>query len=185
MFRYVASILLITTLLISAPGASAFQPYAPFQSGDVFPQLSGRTLTNRAIKLPGDTIGKPIVVVFTFSRAAAKDARRWNEQLSRDFANAVPAYAVILLESAPKLFRGMAIAGIRSSMPLSVQDRTIVLYRDESLWKKRLAVSDDSHAYVILLGKNGLIRWRNAAGFGDAGYLALKKELYDLLQPPL
>ena len=90
--------------------------------------------------------------------------------LSKDFPNAAAIYGVILLESAPKLFRRMAVAGIMSSMPLSVQDRTIVSYQDERLWKQRLAVFDDSRAYVVFLGPRGHIQWMNSGAFTDVEY---------------
>ncbi|MGC1784270.1 MAG: hypothetical protein WA708_17235 [Acidobacteriaceae bacterium] len=117
---------------------------------------------------------QPTVLVFSFSRAAATDARQWNEHLSKDFSGNLPIYGVILLQDAPTLFRPMAVAGMRTSMPQSMQDRTLVSYRDENLWKERLHVSDDSRAYVIVLGPHGHIRWRNSGRFTNAEYAYLK-----------
>ncbi len=51
---------------------------------------------------------------------------------------------VIMLESVPLLFRGMVASGIKNDMPLAVQDRIIVSFREEELWKQRLTVTDDS-----------------------------------------
>ncbi|MGC1870206.1 MAG: hypothetical protein WA700_04540 [Acidobacteriaceae bacterium] len=152
------------------------------QVGSVFPTFSGRTVTDHPLTLPESPMSKATVLVFSFSRTAGKDARMWNERLAKDFPETVSAYGVIQLESAPKIFRRLAISGIKSSMPVSVQDRTIVLYRDEQLWRQRLAVNDESRAYVILLDQSGTIRWVNSAVFSDRTYGMLKVKLAALVQ---
>jgi ATP10 protein len=168
---------LIAGLLILAPVAKPAQNTAALHTGDPFPQLTGQTLTNKSLDLPAGGAGRPAMVVFSFTRTAGKDARLWNEHLSKDFSTVVPDYDVIVLQSVPKLFRGMAVSGIRSSMPLPLQDRTIVLYADEALWKARLAVSDDSRAYVVLLAPDGHIRWISAGAFTANTYALFKDEV--------
>ena len=86
-----------------------------------------------------------------------------------------------MLESVPKLFRGMALSGIKASMPIAMQDRTLVLYRDETLWKQRLAFSEDSRAYVLLLGPDGRIAWRGEGAFSEAAYAQVKDQLAKML----
>lgn len=167
-------------LLASLAGAAQLDA-GQLHAGELFPNISGKTLSGRPLALPAVANGKPAVVVFSFSRAAGKDARLWNERLSREFPNTVPVYEVVELESVPKLFRGMALSGIRSSMPPSMQDRTIVLYQDERLWKLRLAVSDDTRAYMVLLGPDGQLRWSNSAAYSDSEYARLKNEIQLLL----
>lgn len=149
--------------------------------GQMLPQISGQTLTGKSLELPTAAIGKPAIVIFSFSRTAGNDARSWNERLSRDFPKDVPSYTIIVLESVPKLFRGMALSGIKSSMPIPVQGRTIVVYSDEKLWKQRLAFSDDSRAYVILLGPDSRIRWSSEGAFTEPSYAGLKDQLERLL----
>jgi ATP10 protein len=155
---------------------------SPLQRGQALPQISGPALTGRSIELPAAANGKPAVVIFSFSKAAGNDARSWNERLSRDFPGDAPSFTIIVLESVPKLFRGMALSGIKSSMPSSVQDRTIVLYRDEMLWKQRLAFSEDSRAYVLLLGSDGRIQWKNEGPFKEDAYAQLKDQLTRMLR---
>ena len=76
----------------------------------------------------------------------------------------VAGSTVIMLEAAPRL-RGIIVSELKKNMPPSMRDRTIVLYRSEKLWKQRLAVADDSHAYVLLLGPDGHMRWRRSRCF--------------------
>jgi hypothetical protein len=151
------------------------------QRGQTLPQISGQALSGRSIGLPAAANGKPAIVIFSFSKTAGNDARSWNERLSRDFPGDVPRFTIIVLESVPKLFRGMALSGIKSSMPSSMQDRTIVLYRDETLWKQRLAFSQDNHAYVLLLSSDGRIQWKSEGAFKEDAYVQLKDQLARML----
>jgi hypothetical protein len=184
MERFFASCALTIALFAVALSANAaHSTTSPLHIGDTFPEFSGRTLTGKSLALPAAGTDKFAVLVFSFSRIAGKDARQWNEHLSRDFSNAISAYGVIMLESAPKLFRGMAVSGIKSSMPLSVQNRTIVLYRDEELWKQRLAVTDNRRAYVLLLRPSGNVCWVNSGAFSDAEYVRLKNRIQKLPHP--
>jgi hypothetical protein len=181
--RYSVLALLMVGFLVLMPPVNAAQPDAgPLHAGEMFPNISGKTLTGKLLELPAAAIGRPAVMVFSFSRTAGKDARSWNEHIARGFSNTVPGYEVIVMESVPKLFRGMAMSGIRGSMPLSMQDRTIVMYQDEKLWKLRLAASDNKRASIVLLGPDGHIRWSNSGAYTDSEYARLKHEIELLLQ---
>jgi ATP10 protein len=168
--------LLIPALWLQAASSDT----SPLQRGETLPQIAGQALTGRSIELPAAASGKPAVVIFSFSKTAGNDARSWNERLSRDFPT-VPSFTIIMLESAPRLFRGMALSGIKGSMPIAMQDRTLVLDRDETLWKQRLAFSMDSHAYVILLGPDARIAWKSEGTFTEASYLQLRNQLSGML----
>lgn len=179
--RYIATA--IGSLILALPLHAAQSLSAPLRAGSTFPAFTGRTITDHPLTLPTSPMENPTVLVFSFSRTAGKDARLWNERLAKDFPDNVSAYGVIHLESAPKLFRRLAIAGIKSSMPVSVQNRTIVLYKDDQLWRQRLGVKDESRAYVVLLDRTGIIRWMNSGAFLDSTYGMLKAELAALLHP--
>lgn len=176
--------LTIALFAVALLANAAHSTTAPLHTGDMFPEFSGQTLTGISLTLPAAAgADKSAVLVFSFSRTAGRDARLWNEHLSRDFSNAIPAYGVVLLESAPKLFRGMAVSGMKNSMPLSVQNRTIVLYRDEEIWKQRLAVTDNKRAYVFLLGPSGNVCWVNSGAFSDIEHVRLKNQIQKLQRP--
>lgn len=86
-------------------------------------------------------------------------------------------YTVIFLESLPGLFRAMAISGIKDEMPGALQDRTILLYRDEALWRQRLQLANERDAGVILLGATGRVQWMTSEPFGDALYSKFSKSI--------
>ncbi len=176
--RRAITLLALIALLVSArcPMDAAQPSAAPLRIGDTLPPVSGQTLTGQTLRLPAASLGQASILIFSFSRVAGKDARQWNEHLVNGSSGGIPVYMVIMLESAPKLFRGMAIAGIKSTMPPLQQSRTIVLYSDEQLWKSRLAVTNDSRAFVLLLDENGRLRWMNSGAFTDAEYSRLQNE---------
>jgi hypothetical protein len=178
MLRDLAFALLLSGFLIPALRLQAAPSDASaLQRGEALPPISGQALTGKSLELPAAASGKAAVLIFSFSKTAGNDARSWNERLSRDFPGKVPSFTIIVLESVPKLFRGMALSGIKSSMPIAMQDRTVVLYRDETLWKQRLAFSEDSRAYVVLLGPDGRIRWESEGAFTEAAYKQLKDQV--------
>jgi hypothetical protein len=60
------------------------------------------------------------------------------------------------------------LSGAISTWQLAtMRDTTIVSYQNEDVWKQRLAVADESHAYVLVLGPDGHLRWRNSGAFNE------------------
>src|SRR5215831_18882347 len=85
--------------------------------GDLLPDLTGQTLSGQPITLSSATRSAH-VVVFSFTHASAGDSRLWIDHVTQDAQDArTEVFQVIELESAPRLVRGMASAGIRSATP--------------------------------------------------------------------
>jgi hypothetical protein len=141
--------------------------------------LSGESLSGRPLGLPAASAGSIRVVIFSFSKSASADSRRWSERLAQDPGphSAIASFRVIVLESVPKLFRSMAISGIKNGVPQALWEKTILLYHDEEAWKKRLGVSSDKHSYVLLLDGEGRLRWISSGAFSQAEFGELKREL--------
>jgi hypothetical protein len=89
---------LVAGITAFAPPACAGQQAgaSPLHTGDPFPQVSGQTLTNKPLALPAAAAGKPAFVVFSFSRAAGKDARLWNERVFKEYSNSNAIRTVVL-----------------------------------------------------------------------------------------
>jgi hypothetical protein len=177
----------VMMLCLVSAGQSGGFPFAPqaqseksvehaLKPGDTMPQLAGQSLTGKPVDLPSGMGDGQIVLIVSFSHSAGRDSQNWGEHLSKDYPH-LNIYNAIFLEAAPKLVRPMAVSGIKSGMPPFIQDRAVILYRDESLWKQRLEIKDDSWARVILIDPGGRIRWISPGPFGDAVYQALGKEV--------
>jgi len=147
--------------------------------GETMPAVAGETLSGQKLELPAADTGRTRVLVFSFAKAASADSKQWNERFDKDLGPAGPIarYRLIFLESVPRLFRGMAVSGIRSGLPHAVSDKTLLVYKDEDAWKTRLAVSNDKHSYVVVLGPDGRVRWLSTGAFNQTGYAELQKAL--------
>jgi hypothetical protein len=167
---FVVAVMLLSAPVLGQPAPSHLKPE------DTLPVVRGQALTGKWLDLPAAASDSSAAVILSFSRAGGRDAQNWAQHLSKDYPH-LAIYTVIFLESVPRLFRSLAVSGIKDGMPLSMQDRTVVLYRDESLWKERLQVIDESRASVILLGPRGHIQWITSGPFADSLYLSLSKQI--------
>jgi hypothetical protein len=154
----------------SQPRASALKP------GDELPSLAGQTVTGRPLDILKSAKGNVAVVIYSFSRAGGRDAQTWAEHLTKDQQD-LPLYTAIFLESVPRFFRSTAVSAIRSGMSLAMQERTLLLYQQQSLWEQRLHVTNEGHACLLVLDREGHIRWMLSGPFAEAPYLLLRKEL--------
>ena len=151
-------------------------PTDTLHPGDPLPVLSNDTVAGKPLQLPSAAAGQISVIIFSFSKTAGNDARLWNSRLAKDFET-LPRFVVIMLEAAPRLMRGIIVSGIKSGMPPAERARTVIMLKEEALWKKRLAVSDENRSYVIALDRDSRIRWINSGPFAEPAYAALKESL--------
>ena len=142
-------LLLVIALACTGLGAQAL-PRTEFES------LSGKKIT-----LPDAAKGHAALLIVGFSRESSKQTRAWGEQLTSDCrGDGLICYQIPVLESVPRLMRGMVTGGIRHDVPKERQDNFLVLFHDEKVWKQMASFSSPNDAYLILLGKDGSIHWK-------------------------
>jgi hypothetical protein len=167
----------ICALLLFAASSAQSQPRSSaLKPGDDLPSLAGQTATGKPLDILKSAEGNVAVVIFSFSRAGGRDAQIWAEHLTKD-QQGLPLYTAIFLESVPRFFRSTAVSGIRSGMSPAMQERTLLLYQQQSLWEQRLHVTDEGHACLLVLDRDGHIRWMLSGPFAEAPYRLLRKEL--------
>ena len=110
---FTASLAISLFLLSAHSPAQPGQPY--LKPGDILPPLFGQALTGKVLDTASVFGGSPAVVVFSFSRAAGRDAQLWTQRLRKDDPH-LAIYTVIFLESVPGLFRAMAVSGIKDGI---------------------------------------------------------------------
>ncbi len=165
-----ALVVLLAASALGEQGTSLLKP------GDALPRLAGQTVAGKPLDLPTAAAGKVAVVIFSFSRGGGRDAQNWAQHLSNDDPH-LPIYTAIFLESVPRMFRAIAVSGIRSGMPPVMLDQTLLLYQEQTSWEQRLHVKDESYACVLVLDQSGRIRWISLGPFADPLYLSLRKEV--------
>jgi hypothetical protein len=72
-------------------------------------------------------------------------------------------------------------SGMRRGTPKSDHENVITVYGGLGPWKKRLGVTDEKFAYLVLLDQKGNIAWRHAGPFEEAKYNALSEQVRRLL----
>lgn len=170
-------LLLSLTVLFSLLSSAATAQSPVLRVGDAFPHFSTQTVTGKPLVLPEAASGRIALVIFTFGRASGKDGQTWNLRLAKDFQNPVPNYTIIVAGSVPKMFQGRILSDIKSGMPQEMQNRAVLQLQDEQKWRTILGVKDDRHAYVLLLGPDGHIAWRNASVFSESDYALVRSQL--------
>jgi hypothetical protein len=143
-------------LLAAAEPGDSERTLAP---GDPFPALAGKTLAGQPLALPLPS-GRATLLVLGFSREAATVMVPWLQACrSRPDAGmpAVDCYDVRMVQGIPRLVRGFVEKGMRKESPSELLDSTLLVYRDNQLWKRRLGVRDPETAYVVLLSSDGRV----------------------------
>ena len=168
----------ISSFLLSARSAAQTGQFF-LRPGNILPPLAGQALTGKWLDFASGPGGIPAVLLFTFSRAGGRDAQLWTQRIMKEDPH-MAIYTIIFLESVPGLFRAMAVSAIKDGMPPALQDRTILLYLDEGLWRQRLQVANERYACVMLLGPTGRVQWMTSGPFADALYSELSKSIRTL-----
>jgi hypothetical protein len=120
-----------------------------------FPSVEGETLAGQKISLPQAAAGQPAVVVIGFTQSSRNQTKAWADRVRSQ----LPTYSVAVLEDAPRLVRGMAVHGMKSGVPEDQRDHFVVIYQNEKELKQAAGFDAPNDAYVLLLDKNGVVRW--------------------------
>ena len=128
---------------------------------------------SKKVSLLEKTKGRPVVVIFSFSKDAAAQVKAYGERAGKELG-LDRLWQVPVLDGAPRLVRGLILRGMRGDMPRELYAQTLVLYQDGDLWKKRLRVTSDKHAYLVLLDKEGKIAWMHHGLFEEKKYEELR-----------
>ncbi len=138
-------------------------------AGVELPRLEAKTLTAEAVDLPRDALGRPAILVISFSKAAAKVSRGWLDGCRSAAAGRSPAgvscYDVRILADVPKILRGMVERGMRNGYPVDLQRQTVLVYSESDAWRERAEGIDDKMTYVIGCDRDGRVRATAAGGF--------------------
>ena len=139
---------------------------------DSLPTLETESLAGRKVVLPDAAKGHPAVLVIGFTHASQNQMKPWSTSLEPDF----PTYSIAVLEDAPRLVRPMAVAGMKSGVAQDQRPRYLVLTHREKELKAAAAFTTADDAYLLLLDRDGAIRWRFHGSFTDAARADLKSQ---------
>ncbi|HEY1262406.1 MAG TPA: hypothetical protein VGF06_02720 [Terriglobales bacterium] len=147
------------------------------------PHVTAKSLNGKVVTLPADFAGKPAVLIVGFSKAGGEQcgpfARRLAKEQPGPVGHGLLIYQIAMLESAPRLIRGLIVHGIRGGVPQGAQDRFLPLFEDENQWKQVAGFtrSDEKDAYLLLVDPDGTVRWRGHGPYSETLYNQLIGQL--------
>jgi hypothetical protein len=146
-----------------------FHAACPVSAAQTMPSTEGESLSGHRVILAQAIQGHPALIVGSFSKEAASGCEEWLKAVRLDPALAsVTVYQAASLERAPGFIRGVIKSTMRKQTPQSIQDKFIVLTRDDALWRNYFGVTSDKEPYLVLFGASGQILWH---GHGSAANL--------------
>jgi hypothetical protein len=147
-----------------------------------FPRLQEENLNGQQIVLPDAASGKVAVLVMGFSKASKTPTEAWARRIDSDFGKA-PAfvlYQMPILESVPKMFRGMIISGIKKGVPENQRATFVPVVHNEDDLKKLVGFKGEDDAYIVVLDRSGKVVYQTHGESVDPGYAELKAKIQAL-----
>jgi hypothetical protein len=124
---------------------------------ETIPKIETKTVSGKPISLPTAASGKPAVLIFGFSQESDKQIEQWAKSLR---AEQLTVYSIPVLESVPKLIRGIVASGIRSSTEPAFRDYMAPVFSGEAALKSLVQFKEPKDAYVVLLDATGNILFK-------------------------
>ncbi len=145
--------------------------------GQHFPEITSKSLAGRVVTLPEVAEGKLTLICIAFVRNAQKMIDSWVQPFEREFGkdSRFLVYEVPMINAAWKVLSWMIDSGMRGGIPAEKHDNVVTFYGDYSGYQEALGMENTNFAYVFLLDRKGIIRWK---GHGYANPEA-EKELIE------
>jgi hypothetical protein len=160
---------MLMRILIACLALASLCP-APGRCGDLFPTVSAENLLGAKAELPGLVKGRTAVLAIGFTHASQSETKAWSQRIGRD----LDAYSVAVLQDVPRLLRGMVKGGIKDGVPQAQRDRFLLLFTGEKDVKQAAGFDRADDAYLVLLDRDGAVRWRFHGPVTDASLADLK-----------
>lgn len=156
----------------------------PLRVGERMPELKGQTLTGRTAVLPQASAGKVTLVAMGFTYKSRFPVEAWADWYRTTIAptTAVTLFEVPMIGGMATLGRWFINRGMRSGTPVELHDHVITVYGGTGDWKHRLSysTSHEDDAYLIVLDRQGVVRWLHHGVFDQSRADELKGLLTSL-----
>ena len=159
----------------------------PLQVGDRFPELTGTFLTGRDASLPQASSGLVALVAIGFTYKSRFPVEAWADwyRMTMGSTSEVTLFEVPMVGGLGTLGRWFIDRGMRKGTPLELHDHVITVYGGTGDWKQRLSYSPahEDDAYLVVLDREGVVRWLHHGGFDISRSAELKALLASLVRP--
>lgn len=146
------------------------------QVGKQFPELSGTTLEDKAITLPGDIKGKETIVCLAYSRKAEEALHSWINPLYNRFFNKtdimadlddVNLFFVPMFTGIHQPTENMAKKQLKEGTSKEFLSKIICYHGSIKPYKETLGLTDKDEPYFFILDPNGKIKYMTSGFYND------------------
>jgi hypothetical protein len=161
-----------------------FMLTAALTVGTPMPKIEGENLNGQKAILPDAARGKVTLVAMGFSYDSRRPVEVWTKRFRREFGQHPDTafFEVPVISGLARLAKLFIDSGMRRNTAKEDHDKVITVYGGASEWKDRLGVEDTDLAYLLLLDREGKIRWRHAGVFDENVWPGLKEATEAALQ---
>jgi hypothetical protein len=145
--------------------------------GTPMPKVEGENLSGHKAVLPDLAKGKVTLVAMGFSYESRRSVEVWTKRFRHEFASQPDTafFEVPMISGLARLAKLFIDSGMRRGTPKEDRDKVITVYGSASEWKDRLGVEDTDLAYLLLLDRDGRVRWRHAGVYEENVWPELKE----------
>jgi hypothetical protein len=156
------------------------------QPGESLPPLRGEFLTGRQAQLPDAASGRVALLALGFTYNSRFPVEAWIGRFRKDFGGNphVTFYEVPMIGGMARLGKWFIDSGMRKGTPMADRENVITVYSGTDSWKQRVGFESPDAAYLVLLDKHGVVRWRNSGPFDEIVYRDLYAQVSALLREP-
>jgi len=130
--------------------------------GQLFPEITSKSLAGRVVTLPEAVKKKVALVCIAFVRSSQSMIDSWAQPFEQEFGkdSMFAVYEVPMINTGWKVFSWMIDAGMRGGIPVEKRDNVVTFYGDYSGYQEALGMKNTNLAYVFLLDRKGIVRWK-------------------------
>ena len=156
------------------------------QPGEPLPPLNGEFLTGRQAQLPDASSGRVALLALGFTYNSRFPVEAWIGCFREDFGSNphVTFYEIPMIGGMARLGKWFIDSGMRKGTPRSDQENVITIYGGTDAWKQRVGYQSPDAAYLVLIDKHGVVRWRHSGAFDEDAYKDLQSQVSGLLRDP-
>jgi len=162
----------IGVLVMSMATLRAGPTLESLRVGDRLPILKGQFLSGRDVELPRASSGKVTLVAMGFTYKSRFPVEGWGGWYRATIGSRtdVTFFEVPMIGGLATLGRWFIDRGMRSGTPAELHEHVITVYSGTGDWKRRLsyAPAHEDDAYLIVLDRDGIVRWLHHGEFDQA-----------------
>lgn len=155
-FSVALALVAVTVWAAPGPGGAAL-----LTVGQRMPPLKGDLLSGKPGVLPDLAAGQTALVILGFSYDSRFQVEAWAEKFRVRYRAAadVTLFEVPMMGSAARLGRWFIDSGMRKNTPPELYGRVMTVYGGNDDWKVRVGFSAADDAYLVLIDRQGIVRW--------------------------